>query len=74
MIARLTLIVGRHRWQTAQLNFSAQGINNPQHVFQSQGGFACLKVDDETHTHPSREGQLRLCQPELLASGSKCTP
>jgi len=74
MVAGFTLIGGRHRWQSAQLNFSTQGINDPQYVFKSQGGFACLKVDDEAHTHPGREGQLRLCQPKLLASGTKCTP
>ena len=56
------------------MDFTAQGINDPQHVFQSQGGLACFKVDNEAHTHPSRQRQLGLGQPELLASGTQCTP
>ncbi len=54
------------------MDFTAQGINDPQHVFQSQGGLACFKVDNEAHTHPSRQCQLGLGQPELLASGAQC--
>jgi hypothetical protein len=72
MVAALTLIVGSNRWQAAQLELSAQGINDPQHVFKSQSGLASLKVDDEAHANPGREGQLGLCQPELLASGTEC--
>lgn len=72
MVATFTLIVGRNGRQSAQLDLSTQGVDDPQHVFQSQGGFACLKVDDEAHPHPSREGQLGLCQSEMLASGTKC--
>jgi hypothetical protein len=49
-------------------------IDDPQHVFQSQGGFASLKVDDEAHANPCRERQLGLCQRELPASGTQCTP
>jgi hypothetical protein len=71
MVATFTLIVGHGRWQAAQLNLSAQGINDPQHIFQSQGGLACFKVDNEAHTNPCRQRQLRLCQPELLASGTQ---
>ncbi len=52
------------------MDFTAQGINDPQHVFQSQGGLACFKVDNEAHTHPSRQRQLGLGQPQLLASGT----
>jgi len=74
MVAALTSPVGCHGWQSAQQDLSTQGINDPQYVFQSQGGFACLEVDYEAHTNPCREGQLRLCQPELLASGTKGAP
>jgi len=70
MAGVLASIVGRNGRQSAQLDFSAQGIDHPQHVFQSQGGFAGFKVDDETHTHAGRESQLGLCQPELLAGGT----
>lgn len=72
MIAPLTLIIGSTRWQATQLDLTTQCINDPQHVFQSQGGLACFKVDNEAHTHPSRQRQLGLCQPELLASGTQC--
>jgi hypothetical protein len=72
MPAALALIVGRNRWQPAQLNLATEGINDPKHVFKSQGGLACFKVDDEAHTNPCREGQLGLRQPKLLASGTKC--
>lgn len=56
-------------WQTAQLNFATQGINDSQYLFQAHGRLAGLKVDDEAHTHPRRQGQLGLRQPERLASG-----
>jgi len=67
----LSLIIGSSRWQAAQLDFSTQGINDPQHVFQSQGGLACFEVDNEAHAYPSRQRQLGLGQPELLASGTE---
>lgn len=54
------------------MDLSTQGINDPQHVFQSQGRLACFKFNDEAHTNPGREGQLGLCQPELPARGTKC--
>jgi len=54
MVGALTSIVGCNGWQSDQLDLSTQGINDPQHIFQSQGGFTCLKVYDETHTHPCR--------------------
>jgi len=54
MVGTLTSIVGCNGWQSAQLDFSTQGINDPQHVFQSQGGLACFKIDDEAHTNPCR--------------------
>jgi hypothetical protein len=72
MVAALALIVGRNRWQPAQLDLSTQGINDPKHGFKLQGGLACFKVDDESHTNPCREGQLGLRKPELLPSGTKC--
>jgi len=72
MVAAFTSIIGRRVWQSGQLDLSTQGINDSQHVFQSQGELACLKLDDEAHTNPCREGQLGLCQPELLASGTQC--
>jgi len=72
MVATLALMVSINRRQSDQLDFPPQGINDPQHVFQSQGGLACFKVDNEAHTHPSGESQLGLCQPELLASGTQC--
>ncbi|MFA7292032.1 MAG: hypothetical protein WC023_07260 [Rhodocyclaceae bacterium] len=68
MVAPLISIVGYTGWQSAQLDLSTQGINDPQHVFKSQGGLACLKVDDEAHTNPRRKSQLGLRQPNLLAS------
>jgi len=74
MAATLALIVGHGGWQPAQLDLSTQGINDPQYVFQSQGGLACFKVDNEAHTHPSRQRQLGLSQPQLLASGTQCMP
>ena len=72
MFAARALIVGRNRWQPAQLDLSTQDINDPQHVFKSHGGLACFKVDDKSHTHPCREGQLGLRQPELLPGDTKC--
>ena len=72
MVTTFPLIVGHDRWQVAQLDLTTQRINDPQHVLQSQGGFACLEVDDETHANPCRQSQLGLCQPELLASGTQC--
>ena len=72
MVITLTLIVSRNRRQAAQLDFSAQRINDSQHVFQPQGGLAGLKVNDETHPHPCCQRQLGLDQPELLAGGTKC--
>jgi hypothetical protein len=68
MVANFTLIVGR---QSAQLDLATQRINDPQYVFQSQCGLACLKVYDEAHTYPCREGQLGLGQPELFASATQ---
>jgi hypothetical protein len=55
MVATLTLIVCCNGWQAAQLDLATQGIYDPQHVFQSQGGFACLKVYDEANANPCRE-------------------
>ncbi len=49
------MIFYRNGWQSAQMNFTAQGINDLQHVCQSQGGLACFKADNQAHTHPSRE-------------------
>lgn len=72
MVAALAWIVGCNAWQSAQLDLSTQGIHDPQHVFEPQGRLVCFKVDDETHTNPCRQDQLGLCQPELLASSTKC--
>ena len=72
MIMVLALANGSNGWQSAQLDLSTQGINNPQHVFKSQGALACFKIDDEAHTHPCCQRQPRLRQPELLAGGTKC--
>jgi len=72
MVVTHALIVGNDRWQSGQVDLATQGIDDPQHVFQSQGGLACFKVDNEAHTHPGRQRQLGLCQPELLASGTQC--
>jgi len=69
MVASLALIVGHGWWQPPQLDLSTQGVDDPQHVLQSQGGFACFKLDNEANAHPCRQCQLRLCQPELFASG-----
>ena len=67
----LALVFGSSGWQSAQLDLSTQGINDPQDVFKSQSGLARFKLDDEAHTDPCRQGQLRLRQPELLAGGTK---
>jgi hypothetical protein len=72
MVIPFTFIVSRNRGQTAQLDLSPQGINDSHYVFQPQGGLASLKVYDEAHPHPRCQRQLGLCQPELLASGTKC--
>lgn len=70
MAVALELVFGSRGWQTAQLDLSPQGIDDPQYVFQSQGGFARFKFDYEAHAHPRRQGQLGLCQPELLTGGT----
>jgi len=72
MVGALTLIVGCNGWQSIQLYFSTQRVNDPQYVFQSQRGLACLKVNDETHTNACCQSQLRLCQPEALPGGTQC--
>jgi hypothetical protein len=74
MIVALALIVGDSRWQSAEPNLSTQGINDAQDIFKSQGGLARFKINDEAHTNPRRQRQLRLRQPELLTGGAKCTP
>jgi hypothetical protein len=71
MAVTLTLVCDANGWQSAQLHLSTQGIDDPQHVFQSYGGLACLEVDNEAHAHPCRESQLGLCEPELLARSTK---
>jgi len=72
MAGVLASIVGRNGRQSAQLNLSTQGINDPQYVFQSQSGLACFKIDDEAHTNPSCQRQLGLRETELFASGTQC--
>ncbi|OGB30190.1 MAG: hypothetical protein A3F78_04640 [Burkholderiales bacterium RIFCSPLOWO2_12_FULL_61_40] len=74
MVRALVWVCGIGGWQSAQLHLSTQGINDPQNIFQSQGGFARFKIDDEAHTNPRRQGQLGLRQPELLAGSTQCTP
>jgi hypothetical protein len=61
MVIASTMFVVHGGWQTAQLNLATERINNPQHVFQPQSGFACLKVDDKSHTDPGCKGELGLC-------------
>ena len=63
--------IGSRRWQSDQLDLASQGIDHPQDVFKSQGGFACFEINDEAHSDPRGQRQLRLCQPELLARCSK---
>jgi|GEM_PF-1975857 len=70
MVGAFSSIFGCNGRQSAQLDLTTQGINDPQYVFQSYGGFACFKVDNEAHTHPCGQRQLGLGQPELLASGT----
>jgi hypothetical protein len=69
----VTWIIGRITGQTAQVDLTPQGINDPQHTFQSQGGLARFQVDNEAHTYPRCQRQLGLCQPELLASSPQST-
>lgn len=66
------LVFGSNGWQSAQLELSTQGINDPQNILKSQSGLARLKIDNEAHTNPCRQGQLGLRQSELLAGSSKC--
>ena len=73
MVTALLLSLRHDRWQSAQLELSTQGINDPQNILESHGRLAGFKIDDEAHTNPSRQGQLGLCQPELLAPSTKCT-
>jgi hypothetical protein len=74
MLSALLLSLRHNGWQSAQLELSTQGINDPQNILKSHGGFAGFKIDDEAHTNPCRQGQLGLRQPELLAPSTKCTP
>jgi hypothetical protein len=70
MVEALSSIFGCNGWQSAQLDLATQGIDDPQYVFQPQGGLACFKVDNKAHTHPSCQRQLGLGQPDLFASGT----
>ncbi len=54
------------------VDLATQGINDPHHVFQPHGRFACLEFHNEAHADPSREGQIGLRQAELLASRTQC--
>lgn len=54
------------------MDLTTQGINDPQYVFQPHRGLASLKFNNEAHTNPRRQRQLRLGQPEMLASGTQC--
>jgi len=58
-------------WQSAQLDLATQGINDSQDIFEPHCGLARFKIDDEAHTNPCRQGQLRLRQLELLAGGAQ---
>ena len=68
------LRVGGCTWQSAESDLATQGINDPQDICQAQGGLARFKIDDEAHAYPCRQRQLRLCQPKLLAGGTKYAP
>lgn len=67
----LALAVGDNGWQSAQLDFPTQGIDDPQNIFKSQGGLPGFKVNNEAHANPCCQSQLGLRQPELLAGSSK---
>jgi hypothetical protein len=71
MFVTLTLIVCHDGWQPSQLDHSTQGINDPQHVFQSHGWLASLEVNNEAHPYPRYQRQLRLSQSDLLSRGPK---
>jgi hypothetical protein len=58
-------------WQSAQLDLATQGINDAQDIFEPHRGLARFKFDNEAHTNPCRQGQLRLRQLELLAGGAQ---
>lgn len=66
MLAAFALI-----WQAAQLDLTAKRIDDPQHVFKPNGRLASLQVNNEAHTHPCRQGQLWLCQRQMLASSTQ---
>jgi hypothetical protein len=44
MVLAVASIVGDSARQSAQLDLSTQGINDPQDVFKSQCGLACIKI------------------------------
>ena len=72
MVATFSLISGSSGGQSAQVDLTTQGVNDPQHIFQPHRGLASLEVNNEAHTNPRRQRQLRLGQPEMLASGTQC--
>jgi len=71
MVVGLALACAGKGWQSAQLDLSTQGINDAQDIFESHRGLARFKIDDEAHTNPRRQSQLRLRQMELLAGSAQ---
>ena len=67
------LIFGSAGRQTAQLELAAQGVDDAQNILKAQGRLARFEIDDEAHADPSRQGQARLRQRELLAGGAQCS-
>ncbi len=72
MVVAFAWTFGDSGWQTAQPDLAAQGIDDPQDIFEPHGGLARFKVDDEAHANPRCQGQLWLRQSELFAGRAKC--
>jgi len=60
MVVALTLIFGDSGWQSAQVDLSTQGINDPQDIFKSQGRLSSFKINDEAHANSCCQSQLWL--------------
>lgn len=68
MVGALASILARNFRQADQPDLATQDIDDAQQIFQSHGGLAGFKIDDEAHANSCGQGQLRLRQAELLAS------
>jgi hypothetical protein len=72
MIAAFAAPFGDSSGQSTQVNFAAQSLNDPQYIFQAQGGLARFQINDKAHANSGSQRQPGLRQPELFACGTKC--